>query len=143
MKPIEDKCIPKNFWEEYSQEIKPALMKIDIAIKEQSEYISPRRAAKLLNITENEVKSIMKSIHIDKITSFNFFNIMLNSTSRISSLISREIETGVLSDYTPFDISYIYGLDENDVLNAFNFLGLEKINASLLKAVFIQIPVKN
>ncbi len=31
MKPIEDKCIPKNFWEEYSQEIKPALMKIDIA----------------------------------------------------------------------------------------------------------------
>lgn len=142
MKPTEDKCIPKNFWEEYSQEIKPALMKIDIAIKEQLD-ISPRRAAKLLNITENEVKSIMKSIHIDKITSFNFFNIMLNSTSRISSLISREIEMGVLSEYTPFDISYIYGLDENDVLNAFNFLGLEKINASLLKAVFIQIPVKN
>ena len=142
MKPTEDKCIPKNFWEEYCKEIKPALMKIDIAIKEQSD-ISPYRAAKLLNITENEVKSIMKSIHTDRITSFNFFNIMLNSTSRISSLISREIETGVLSEYTPFDISYIYELDENEVLNAFNFLGLKKINASLLKAVFIQIPVKN
>lgn len=122
----------------YFNEIMPKIKEIDTILKERK-TICFEDAAKLLEIEETELLEIMRKINIKKIKPENFLSVMLNGSSFICQILKREIECGSPYFYSPKEISYIYNLDENKVLNAFAFLDIEFVTTNQIPTILIQI----
>lgn len=122
----------------YFNKISPKIKEIDIILKERK-TISFEKTLDLLDLKENELKSIMQKLKINKIKPKNFIQIMLNGDSFICKIFKRELECGSPSFYSPKDISYIYNLDESKVFKAFEFLELKFVTTSQIPTILIQI----
>ncbi len=133
----EDFC-NKPIWDIYISAIKPKIEEIDIKLKEKRE-LSIKETCEMLEITEEELKDILKRVHIKKIDYKNIFEIMLNANSYICKIFKRELECGTPYFYTPQNIAYIYDIDEKEVVNAFNFLDLKLITTNQIPLILKQI----
>lgn len=136
-----EKKYPRNFLEAYKKNIAPKLQQIDINLKTCTYPITVSETSKMLYITEDEVKNIMKSENITEINKLTFFSIMINGSSYICKIFKREVECGSPYFYSSKDISYIYNIDKDMVEDACNFLGITKITSSTLPSIFAQIQL--
>ena len=122
----------------YNNKIVPKIKEIDIFLK-TSENMPIKDVAKMLEISEDEIKSVLLKLNENNLTSQNFINIMLNGSSFICKILKREIECGSPYFYNPKDLSYIYGLDYEKVLTAYKFLNLKNITASQIPIILVQL----
>ncbi len=122
----------------YNNKIVPKIKEIDIFLK-TSENMPIKDVAKMLEISEDEIKSVLLKLNEKNLTSQNFINIMLNGSSFICKILKREIECGSPYFYNPKDLSYIYGLDYEKVLTAYKFLNLKTITASQIPIILVQL----
>lgn len=129
---------PTNFLDQYNQTIAPKLKEIDLFIKTYNE-LNIHNVSAILNISEAEVKKIMETEEIKEINRFSFFTIMKNGSSYICKIFSRELERGIPNTYLPHDISYIYNIDIDCILEACQELGMYKFNSTTLHELFATI----
>ena len=130
-----------SYLEYYAYCIRPKLKEIDLFIKTKPKRLSVSATANILNLTEQEVKEIMKKEHISSINRFAFFKIMENGSSDICRLFKREIESGSPYVYSKEDISYIYNIDIETIENACNLLEITEITPFTLPDIFAQIAL--
>jgi hypothetical protein len=124
----------------YIKEVKPCLKDIDIFIKSCS-LITPLETATLLNITMQEVFTIMKNQNIKEINKASFFTIMSFGSSTICTMYKREILVGSPYIYSCDNIAYIYNIELNLVKNACNNLGIKIITSLTLPLIFKEILI--
>lgn len=112
----------------YKKDVEPYLKEIDIFLKTNSQPFILEDVAKVLNISYVEAKKIIENNNIDNINKKAFFIIMQNGSSNICLIFSRILKMGIPEVYSPNDISYIYNIDINSVLNA-----CKKVNSFLFE----------
>ncbi|MEA4816711.1 MAG: hypothetical protein VB120_07635 [Lachnospiraceae bacterium] len=140
MKSSKEECY-KSFWDQYEAEIMPKLKEIDIFMKSNTENIGINEVSDLLYISKNEIKEIMQAEKIYDIDRTAFFKIMKKGTSPICRMFTRELERGLPNNYSPADISYIYDIEINKVLNACAKMGSMRINSYNIHEFFSHIKI--
>lgn len=107
------------YLEYYNTNLSPKLQEIDLFLKtDEGNAIDINVASKLLEITTSEIKEIMSNNGLTNITKHSFFIIMLNGSSDICKLFARELQVNIPDYYSISDISYIYQLPYDSVLQA-------------------------
>lgn len=132
---------PKNFLEKYNIEFAPKINAIDLFMRSGYNSITTKKTSELLYISETEVIEIINYQNISKINKTNFFIIMKNGSSNICHMFARLLERGIPDIYYPNDISYIYNIDIDVVLDACSEIGETNFNSSTLKDLFLYIPL--
>ncbi len=140
MNPTVNQEQEKTFLECYNENVAPKLRDIDIFIKQKPEKISVCDIARLLYISTEEVAEILRTEKIDEVTPHNFFQIMKKGSSDICKIFSRQLSCGLSKTYTPADISYIYNIDIDVVLEACSNIGISTFNYITIKLLFSHIP---
>ncbi len=130
----------KTYKDQYEAQIEPQLQQIDIFLKTKRPPYSIDSTAKLLHISAQEVKKIMKEESLSKIDRQSFFMIMKKGSSTICHLFSRELFCGTPKYYTVEAISYIYNIDVAVVLEASQKMGMSQFSPESMKTLFCFIP---
>ena len=128
------------FWEEYQRHIQPTLAEIDIYVKTAEYPLDMAHVAYVLDLDENEVRSIMDAAGCHEIDKKAFFTIMASGSSRICHLYAKEVEIGSPPTYTASQLSYVYNLDLDDVKNACKKLQIKEATAFTMPLIFANIP---
>ena len=130
----------RSFLDEYRENIIPRLQAIDVLLKSNDYPLSVSQTSKTLEISNDEVFSIMGQLNFSSIDERGFLMIMRNGSSRICNLFKRELDCGSPVFYKPEQIAYIYGLDETQVFDICCGLNISEVNADLLMEIFSKIP---
>ena len=125
----------------YNHVILPKLAEIDIAMKAGDDLSDVKKTAKLLDISEQELLGLMKKRNITHITKGNFFQIMTLCDSPVCLCFKRMLERGIPDTYSPFDISYIYDIDIDEVLTQCGKIGISQFTSDNLTILFSQISL--
>lgn len=128
----------------YNENIAPKLQKIDLFLKtEQEDTFSSDVVSELLDIPTDEVEEIMKSFQVSKLDKISFFIIMQNGSSELCKLFSRELQRKVPHFYSFYDISYIYQIPYETVVDAANSVGLNSITQDNLNTLLDNIYLED
>lgn len=128
-----------SFLDQYNATIAPKLKDIDIYMKTGTKNVTVKAVSKLLYISEQEVKEIMSFHHITKLDCHSFFEIMRHGSSEICQFFSRELQRGIPKLYSPSDISYIYNIDIDIILDACQKIGITEFDYRTLPLLFSNI----
>ena len=123
----------------YTNSIRPKLEAIDIFLKENKSSFYVYEVASILEIETEELLTLMDTLQITTLNADNFFTIVLNASSNICQLISRQLKYTNTALYTAEEIAEIYMLNIHKVKSAFAELGLKLISDSELLEVFKRI----
>ena len=129
------------YLELYRSKIMPKIKEIDIFLKTQFSPYKSKDIAQLLNISLNELQQIMKTNNIYSLDLKSFPLIMKNGSSELCKTFKRELECGLTKVYSPEQISYIYDIDIDIVLNAYAKMGVSKLHSGLLEVLFSNIYI--
>ena len=127
---------PKTFLSVYQQNIAPRISELDIFLKTEEEPYDISDTARLLNITNGEINTIMSVHNIEEINRSTFPVIMKNCSSEFCHMFKRMLECGIPGKYFPEQISYIYNIDIEKVSDAFKKLNISFIPANRLEEIF-------
>lgn len=127
-----------SFLDTYLRIIVPKLKTLDILLKYGDE-IPLEEVEAVLEISGAEIFRLLKIKSADYLTSNELRQLISLCDCEICTLIKREINCGLPTYYTPKDISYIYGLNEDRLKKAFDFLGIKEATDFDLPAIFLQI----
>ena len=130
---------PKTFLSVYRQNIAPRISELDIFLKTEEEPYDISDTARLLNITNGEINTIMSVHNIEEINRSTFPVIMKNCSSEFCRMFKRMLECGIPGNYFPEQISYIYNIDIEKVSDAFKKLNVSFIPANRLEELFENI----
>ena len=130
---------PKTFLSVYRQNIAPRISELDIFLKTEEEPYDISDTARLLNITNGEINTIMSVHNIEEINRSTFPVIMKNCSSEFCRMFKRMLECGIPGKYFPEHISYIYNIDIEKVSDAFKKLNISFIPANRLEELFENI----
>ena len=130
---------PKSYFDMYQSLISPQLKEIDIFIKCQQAPYSVKAIAKLLQISQEEVMQIMQEQNIIFLDKGGLIRIMKAGSSDICRMFSRILKSGIPKKYLPNDISYIYNIDIDKVLNACEKMGISVFNEHTLMILLSNI----
>lgn len=133
---------PRTFYDIYIWYITPKLKKIDLVLKTAWRGISHAHAAELLEITDAEVVAIMREEGVESLNKNNFARVMRRGSSEICRYVDREYRRGSPFIYSPEDVAYIYDLDQDDVRQAFEAVGVWEASAQTLPMIFTKIPAR-
>lgn len=126
----------------YNNHLSPKLQKIDLFLKtEEKDVIDMDVVSELLDISNHEINKIMRNNDIDSITKHSFIMIMFYGSSDICKLFSREVKQKVPNSYSPLDISYIYQLPYESVIQAAEEASIENITTKNINKLFSYIYV--
>lgn len=128
--------ISKTYLSEYRSNISMPLKEIDIFLKTEKSPYNKEKISELLGISPKELKTIMDKNSLSAITPTSLPVIMKNGSSELCRAFKRELEYGLTELYSPEQISYIYSLDIDAVLNAYATLGVYKLHRGLLETLF-------
>ena len=123
----------------YLNIIRPKLETLDIFLKENTSPFHVYEVANILEIEPDEVLTLMNTLQITALDANNIFKIILNGSSKICQLISRQWKYTQTSLYTPEMIAEIYMLNIHKVKSAFAELGIELVSDLELLEVFKRI----
>lgn len=129
----------ESYLDYYNKTIAPKLKEIDIFIKTSTLPLNQEKMSKLLYISQNELQQIIISHSINLLEKQSFFDIMKHGSSEICQLFSRELQCGIPKIYTPHNISYIYNIDIDTILDACKNIGIVEFNSFTLKLLFSEI----
>lgn len=128
----------------YNEYIAPSLKAIDLFLKtHMNEKITIDVAMDLLDLSYDEVQDLMSKFHMDSIDQVSFFKIMQNGSSSICKLFSREVQRKLPHFYSFFDISYIYQIPYERVVEAAMFVGITSITNQNIHDLFSAIIIKD
>lgn len=130
------------FLQIYQKNIEEKLQKIDLFLKVSPKKLNIHNTSELLNISEEEVKDIMLKNDISSINPASFFIIMVQGSSYICGLLRRELQRGSKTIYSIEDISYIYQLNPQKVIDAKKESNIDEITSENIKTLFEYIPVQ-
>ncbi|MGL4737345.1 MAG: hypothetical protein ACRCW2_07795 [Cellulosilyticaceae bacterium] len=125
----------------YNQNIAPKLKAIDLLLKTTDAPYTAEDVASVLQMSIDEVTTIMMAHEIATISLVDFFTIVSYSSSYICKLIQRQWRYSSLASYTPEIIAYIYELSIDKVNHAFSALGLTVVHSNDLMQLFSQIHI--
>lgn len=123
----------------YINTIRPKLETIDIFFKENTSSFHVYEVADILEIETAELLTLMNTLQITTLSADNFFTIVLNASSEICQLISKQWKYAKTSLYTAEMIAEIYMLNIHKVKSAFAELGIELVSDLELLEVFKRI----
>lgn len=126
----------KTYHDLYQEIYYDKITAIDLAIKEGLEELQVDEIAKLLYISELEVKEIIQKCQIDKINLFTFFQILLQGSSEICSMLKKELQCGSPLEYCLEDIAFIYDISLETLREAAEKYGKYLIPSSELQGFF-------
>ena len=66
---------------------------------------------------------------------------MKNGSGELCRMFKRQLECGVTESYSPEQVSYIYDIDIDVVLNAYASMGVCKLHKGLLETLFSNIYI--
>ena len=130
---------PKTFLSVYRQNIAPRISELDIFLKTEEEPYDLSDTARLLNITNGEINTIMSVHNIEEINRSTFPVIMKNCPDEFCRMFKRMLECGIPGKYFSEQISYIYDIDIEKVSDAFKKLNISFIPANRLEELFENI----
>lgn len=130
--------ILKTYLDIYNENIAPILKEIDIFIR-SDEAITMDHVTELLQISKNEIYSILSEQQLFALNKMNFFVIMRDGSSQICSLFRRELERNNPTYYSIDDISYIYDIPYELVHNAYITSSMDRITSQNIKELFSNI----
>ncbi|MDY4080476.1 MAG: hypothetical protein SOY97_02485 [Candidatus Metalachnospira sp.] len=125
----------------YRTNIMSRLKSIDLFLKTKSSPYCKKDVAELLGITYEELDKITDELKIKNITRSSFMLIMKNGSGEFCRAFKRELECGLTDSYSPEQISYIYDIDIDIVINAFAKMGVSRLHRGLLETLFSNIYV--
>ncbi|MDL2248746.1 hypothetical protein LJB89_03530 [Tyzzerella sp. OttesenSCG-928-J15] len=128
-----------SYLEYYVSHIKPVINKLDIAIKTR-QRLKNKDLAEILGLEETEIEEIRQKHNIKHINRTTILEIIENGSSAICEMFRRELETGSPFTYTAEQIAFIYGLDEETVINVCKELNISEITWQSMPDVFRTIP---
>ncbi len=128
-----------NFYNTYSNEIRPALRSLDVLIKSSEDDIAPDEICSLLNISRKEINKIVRAKNIKNISSDCIPLIMLNGSSYICRIFRKSLSYTKNTVYSPEDIAYIYSIDAGKVTKACDKLRITEITEDILPKIFKNI----
>ena len=132
------------YLEYYNTNLSPKLQKIDLFLKtEESNTVDITMVSDLLYISEAEIKEIMSDNELEAITKLSFFIIMYEGSSDICKLFAREINRKIPHFYSLSDISYIYQIPYEDVLEAAEQANINSITSNNINELFSYINIEN
>ena len=129
-----------SFFEKYKKNIEPKLRAIDIFLKENDYPLPASETAKILDLSNDEVFSLVGNENIGKIDKHSFLTVMRKGSSSICGLFRRELDCGSPKLYKADSVAYIYELDKKQVEKAFSELYITEVTGEGLAAVFLKIP---
>ena len=129
----------KTFLSVYQSSIAPRISELDIFLKTEEEPYDISDTARLLNITNGEINTIMSVHNIEEINRSTFPVIMKNCSSEFCRMFKRMLECGIPSKYFPEQISYIYNIDIEKVSDAFKKLNISIVYSDRLEELFENI----
>ena len=123
----------------YINSIRSKLENIDIFLKENTSPFHVYEVANILEIETSELSDLMNTLQITTIAYDDFFTIILNASSELCKLISRQWKYAKINAYTPQMIAEIYMLNIHKVKSAFAELSLDLVTDVELIEVFKRI----
>ncbi|MDD5945102.1 MAG: hypothetical protein PUD43_05235 [Clostridia bacterium] len=125
----------------YRTNIMSRLEAIDLLIKTKPSPYDRTEVSDLLGIPRDELDRIAAENSISSITPQSLAVIMKNGSGELCGAFRRELECGLTDTYTPEQISYIYNIDIDDVLNACASMGVCRLHRGLLETLFSTIYI--
>lgn len=126
----------------YNEKISPSLKAIDLFLKtEECDVISFDIVGELLDLSHDEILSLMKAFHLTTLDKVSFFTIMQYGSSPICKLFAREVQRKIPHFYSFYDISYIYQIPYDVIVEAAEKSQLSHITNKNLHKLFNQIPL--
>ena len=137
---MEKRLYAHSFLEEYQKYIRPAIAEIDIFLKSAEYPLEAEQVAYILDLEEDEIRSILATTGRSVIDRAVFLTIMKRGSSPICQMYAREVEVGSPYTYTASQLSYVYNLNINDVKNACKKLQIKEATAFTMPLIFANIP---
>lgn len=125
----------------YKNNIIPRLKEIDLFLKTKASPYTKKDTATLLQISNEELEELMDKNNISKITPESFMVIMKNGSDELCRIFKRELECGLTDYYSPEQVSYIYNIEIDTILNAYSQMGVTKLHHGLLETLFSNIYI--
>jgi len=129
-----------NYWEKYQTTIAARLREIDLYLRTTDPPYPPETVAGLLEMPKEQVWAEMRRQNLSLLDRSGFFLVMREGKSPVCRMFARELERGLPSRYTPGDVSYIYDIDIDRVLDACAGLGLTAFDPIMLQLLLYSIP---
>ncbi len=125
----------------YRTNIISRLKAIDLFLKTNTAPYDQRTVCELLGISAEELDKITSEHKITSITPSAFALIMKNGSGELCRAFKRQLECGLTDSYSPEQVSYIYNIDIDVVLNAYATMGVSRLHKGLLETLFSNIYV--
>lgn len=130
------------YLEYYNETIAPRLQAIDLFLKTREEaHVDNNSVAELLSLSIKEIDALMRALGISHIDQVSFFTIMQYGSSFICKLFARELQRKLPSFYSFQDISYIYEIPYETIVEAANKANLSSITKENLHTLFSNIEL--
>ena len=129
----------QSFDQIYKHSIRPKLEAIDLFIKSSEAPYSSNEVASVLGVEHAELLNIMNKNNIVELNRITFFHVILDLSSDICKLITRQWKYHTHETYNAQMISDIYKLNIHKVQGAFEDLGTQLITDVELMDIFKRI----
>ena len=131
----------ESYLSRYRTNIVSKLETIDFFLKTKTPPYKKAEVRAILGMTKDELDKILNENNIKSITPSSFAVIMKNGSGELCRAFKRQLECGVTESYSPEQVSYIYDIDIDVVLNAYASMGVCKLHKGLLETLFSNIYI--
>jgi hypothetical protein len=130
------------YLEYYNENIAPSLQAIDLFLKTTEEkQVDIKKISELLDLSTKEIETLMRAIGISYIDKVSFFTIMQYGSSPICKLFARELQRKLPLFYSFHDISYIYQIPYETIVEAAKKANLSDITNENIHTLFSNIEL--
>ena len=130
-----------SYWEFFQSYYTPQLAKMDLILKTIESPICADEAARALAMTTKTVEKIMAQQGVSQIDQEGFLQIAMHGDSSLCRLLQRECMCGSPERYSPGNIAYIYGLQDDHVAAVCRKHGYEDVPAEALPEFLSKVYV--
>ena len=131
----------ESYLSRYRTNIVYKLETIDLFLKTKTPPYKKAEVRDILGMTKDELDKILNENNIKSITPSSFAVIMKNGSGELCRAFKRQLECGVTESYSQEQVSYIYDIDIDVVLNAYASMGVCKLHKGLLETLFSNIYI--
>ena len=131
----------ESYLSRYRTNIVSKLETIDLFLKTKTPPYKKAEVRAIFGMTKDELDKILNENNIKSITPSSFAVIMKNGSGELCRAFKRQLECGVTESYSPEQVSYIYDIDIDVVLNAYASMGVCKLHKGLLETLFSNIYI--
>lgn len=130
------------YWNYYEKYFASKIRAIDLFLKTEIHAgITQKEIIRLLCISEEEINTILESNHITTLDVPAFFVVMQNGSSPICKLFSRELQRKMPHFYSYYDISYIYQIPYESVIDGAQKAQISHITSENMPLLFQNIEL--